>query len=357
MGLKITKLLVFILFVPLVCIADVINIKGSAPQTYTVEKGDTLWDISSLYLDKPWLWPELWRNNVHIKNPHLIYPGDQLRLRYNEQGEPILEMVRETQKAEIKLSPQGRKQKKSALPVPALPWSIIQPYLENGLIMEEGEYDNLPHLLGNQDGAVRFVTGDLVLSGTNGTPAEDYRVIRKQNEIRDSEDNLLGIQIRHVADAKPLESEVAGQHLVTVSQANFEAKRGDKLLPTENEKFAPLELKAATTQRGQIVDNLEQHQLLGKYNVVILDLGSSQVTAGTTMGIYLQGPNILDSNEPKYDDESGIIKSAFNSANEVTQPALKVGELVIFKVFNKASYALITRSTKVIRNGALVAKP
>lgn len=357
MGLKITKLLVFVVLMPLVCIADVIDIKDSAPQTYTVEKGDTLWDISSLYLHKPWLWPELWRNNVHIKNPHLIYPGDQLRFRYNDQGEPILEMVREPAKAQIKLSPQGRKQRKSAVPVPALPWSIIQPYLENGLIMEQGEYENLPHLLGNHDGAVRFVTGDLVLSATNGKPAEQYRVIRKQNNILDKEGNILGIQIRHVADAKPLQSDVAGQHLVAVNKANFEAKRGDKLLPTANSDFIPLELKAATSQQGQIVDNLEQHQLLGKYNVVILNLGEGEVSAGTTMGIYLQGPTILDSNEPKYDDESGIIRSAFNNANEVQQPALKVGELVVFKVFNKASYALITRSTKVIRNGALVAKP
>lgn len=357
MGLKITRLLVIVLFLPLVCIADVIDIKGSAPQTYTVKKGDTLWDISSLYLNEPWLWPELWRNNVHIKNPHLIYPGDQLKLRYNDQGEPILEMVRETPKAEIKLSPQGTKQIKSATPVPALPWSIIQPYLENGLIMEEDEYENLPHLLGNQDGQVRFVTGDLVLSGTSGATAEEYRVIRKQNEIRDKEGNLLGIQIRHVADARPLTSDVEGQHLVTVKQANFEAKRGDKLLPTTTNEFTPLELNAATTQSGQIVESLEQHQLLGKYNVVILDLGSADVTAGTTMGIYLQGPNILDSDEPKYDNESGIIKSAFNDANEVQQPALKIGELVVFKVFEKASYALITRSTKVVRKGALVAKP
>ncbi len=357
MGSIIKTLLVIVLLVPLVSIADDIDIKGTAPHTYTVKKGDTLWDISSLYLDKPWLWPELWRNNVHIKNPHLIYPGDQLRLRYNEQGEPVLEMVRETQKAEIKLTPQGRMEKKSVNPIPALPWSIIQPYVDNGLVMDKSDYEKLPHLLGNHDGAVRFATGDLVLSRANNTTPESYRIIRQQNEIRDSEGNLLGIQIRHVADAKPLKSEVEGQHLVSVKQANFEAKRGDKLLPDVEEEPQQLELEAATTQQGQIVDSLEQHQLLGKYNVVVLDLGDQDVSAGTTMGIYLQGPKIFDSENPKYDVESGIVKSTFDNANEVQQPAIKVGELVVFKVFDKASYALITRSTKVIKNGALVAKP
>ena len=171
------------------------------------------------------------------------------------------------------------------------------------------------------------------MSGTTSTIPEEYRVIRKQNEIHDKQGNLLGIQIRHVADASPLQSEVEGQHLVKVKQTNFEAKRGDKLLPTADVEFTPLELNAATTQRGYIVDNLEQHQLLGKYNVVILDLGRADLTPGTTMGIYLQGPNIVDSDEPKYDSENGTVRSAFDSANEVQQPALKIGELVVFKVF------------------------
>ena len=357
MSKKLIKLVVLLILVPVFCFADVINIKDSAPEVYVVKKGDTLWDISNLYLDKPWLWPELWRNNVHITNPHLIYPGDELRLRYNERGEPVLEMVRETPKAEIKLSPEGHKIIKQPDPIPGLPWSVIQPYLDNGLIMAEEEYQRLPHLLGNQDGAVRFASGDLVLSRAQRNPSDHYYVIRKQNEIRDQHDNLLGIQVRHVADATPLDSELEGQHLVEVKQANFEAKRGDKLLPKFDAQLDVLELQPAVRQRGQIVANLEQHELLGKYNVVIVDLGERDVKPGTVMGIYLQGPAIYDSEEPKYEYESNALRSVFDGADEVAQPAIKSGELVIFKVFEKASYGLITRSTKVIRNGALVAKP
>lgn len=357
MGKTLVKFLVILVFVPLITLADVINIKSSAPELYVVKKGDTLWDISSMYLDKPWLWPELWRNNVHISNPHLIYPGDELRLRYNEKGEPVLDVVRETPKVQIKLSPEGRKEVKSALPIPVLPWTVIQPYIENSQIMNEANYQRLPHLLGNQDGAVRFASGDLVLARATRRAPEQYNVIRKQNEIRDSYDNLLGFQIRHVADATPLESKVEGQHLVEVQDANFEAKRGDKLLPHKQTKLEDMQLRAATRQKGNIVSSLEQHQLLGKYNVVIVDLGQREVKPGTVMGIYLQGPKIYDSEEPKYDKENNFVRSAFDGADEVQQPALKIGEVVIFKVFEKASYALITRSTKVIRNGAIVARP
>lgn len=357
MGAKYVRWLLITLMFPLVCIADVINIKDSAPQVYVVKKGDTLWDISSIYLDKPWLWPELWRNNVHITNPHLIYPGDEIRLRYNEQGEPVLEVVREPAKPQIKLSPEGKKSYKQIEAIPALPWSVIQPYIENDMVMSEDEYNRLPHLLGNHDGAVRFSTGDLVLSRKARRQHDTYHVIRKQNEIRDQFDNLLGYQVRHVADASPMESDVKGQVLVNVEEANFEAMRGDKLLPAKQAEPDALKLMPATRQRGNIVSNLEQHGLLGKFDVVIVDLGSRDIEAGTVMGIYSQGPDIIDGDEPRYEHESNHLKSAFNDGNDVKQPALKVGELVVFKVFEKASYGLITRSSKVIRNGAIVGKP
>ncbi len=357
MGKILTRVLCILVFLPLITLADVINVKDTAPQVYVVKKGDTLWDISSMYLDKPWLWPELWRNNVHITNPHLIYPGDELRLRYNSQGEPVLEVVREEPKTEIILSPQGKMERKQPQPIPALPWSVIQPYIDNGSIINEEAFESLPHLLGNQDGAVRFASGDVVLSRSVDDEQQSYMVVRKQDEIVDQYDNVLGIQIRHIADATPMPTDLKDQILVQVNDANLEAKRGDKLMPMPDTTPQGLQLQGATRQRGQIVGSMEQHQLLGKYDVVILDLGERDVKPGMVFGIYLQGPTIQDSDDPKYDHESSLLRNTFEGADEVQQPAMKMGEAVVFRVFEKASYALITRSTKVIKQGAIVAKP
>ena len=60
--------------------------QSSAPKTYTVKRGDTLWGISAMYLRDPWLWPEIWHVNPAVENPHLIYPGDMLALAYGADG-------------------------------------------------------------------------------------------------------------------------------------------------------------------------------------------------------------------------------------------------------------------------------
>lgn len=350
-----------LVLMPLYSFADSILVKNSAPEVYMVKKGDTLWDISNMYLDKPWLWPQLWRTNIHITNPHphphLIYPADKLRLVKNEKGETVLEVVRELAKPKIKLSPKEIKSFKTADPIPALLWSVIKPYIENEMIMSKQAYDRYPYVLGNQEGSVRYVTDNLVLGKAFRRSKEDLNIVRKQNELYDMDGNFVGLQIRHLADAKLVDADIGKQKLIKIIQAKLEVKRGDKIIPAVKNVPDEIFLAAAEGQTGYIIDDLEQHNLLGKYNVVVLDLGADQVSAGTIMGIYRQGPKIIDGKQPKYEGENNVIRSAFNRGDEISQPALKVGEVVVFKTFDIASYALITKSARVIKRGMIVAKP
>jgi len=96
---------------------------------------------------------------------------------------------------------------------------------------------------------------------------------------------------------------------------------------------------------------------LGKYDVVIVDLGEEEIEPGTVMGIYQQGPVIIDGEEPKYSTESKVVVSVFDDGSTVHQPALKVGELVIFSTFTNASYGIITRASDMVRTGNIVAQP
>src|SRR5689334_5397629 len=87
----------------------------NAPEEYTVKRGDTLWAISGMYLKRPWRWPELWGMNMEeVRNPHLIYPGQQLvleksggmarlRMRQQADGEPPTETVRVSPRTRVEL--------------------------------------------------------------------------------------------------------------------------------------------------------------------------------------------------------------------------------------------------------------
>lgn len=354
---KLARLLIIAVIFSFSSSADVLNVKDTAPQFYVVKKGDTLWDISNMYLDKPWLWPELWRNNVHIINPHLIYPEDELRLVKNSKGEISLEMVRDTPKTKIKLSPEGTRSVKPLSAIPALPWSVINPYIKSEMIMSHESYERHPYVLGNNKGAVRYVKDNLVLGKSLRRGSDEMRIIRKQNELFDMQGKLVGLQVRHIARAKVVKTELKNQSLVKIQESSLEVKRGDRIIPFKEFKQKEMSLSAAKDQTGFIIGDLEQHNLLGKYNVVVLDLGSTEISAGTVMGIYSTGPRIIDGFEPKYEGESDSIRSAFEVGNEIEQPALKVGEVIVFKTFDEASYALITESAKVIKRGMIVANP
>ena len=333
--------------------ATAVPIKEGAPQTYTVKKNDTLWDIANMFLDQPWLWPQLWRNNTQIQNPHLIYPGDVLTIRYVD-GEPVLTVQREKQV--ITLTP-GMNRRVKAQPIETLAWETLAPYLQQHVFFDGEEYDNLPHILGNHGGNVQFASDDLVLSRQQGRANDQYRVVRKQSTIVDMNGNELGVQAYHIADAKMVEDKAPSQWLVKVEDSNQEARRGDRLFAGKLDDKQDLTLQPAKRQRGHVVGNLNQHTLLGKHDVVIVDIGERQLDAGTVMGIYAQGPDIIDGEEPQYADDAGVVVSVFNDGSTVRQPAMKIGELIIFKTFSNVSYGIITKASELVRRGAIVAAP
>jgi len=349
------RVLLLLLLIPMWCFAQQIQVKSSAPEQYVVQQGDTLWDISNLFLEKPWLWPELWRTNTQIMNPHLIYPGDVLTLQW-EDGQPVISINR-PKKRKVNLSPNITTTTKAGA-IPLLSWTSISPYISNDVIMSEEEYERLPHLLGNSSGDIRFVTDDMVLARARGRSQDQYTIVRKQNSIQDRFGNEIGVQVRHVADGALTEAQPKNEWLIKVSESNYEAKRGDRLYSAKNTDVKDMRLMPATKrQKGEVVGNLHQRSLLGKHDVVIIDLGSDDIQPGTVLGIYMRGPTIFDGEEPQYDEESHALRGAFDDGNTVSQPALKIGEVVVFKTFDKASYAMILRASELVKNGAILATP
>ncbi|WP_334065567.1 LysM peptidoglycan-binding domain-containing protein [Alteromonas genovensis] len=331
-----------------------LQLKDSAPQTYTVERGDTLWDIASIFLNEPWLWPELWRTNTQIDNPHLIYPGDVIVVGMIN-GKPVLSIARE--KPLVSLSPQTEKRVKPS-PINTLAWSEIAPFINQHTIVDKDSYEVLPRVLGNKDANVRFAANNLVVSEPQYNTPDQLRIVRKQSIIKNLDGRELGVQISHVADASVFKESISDDSmLLSLTASTQETNLGDKIFNGDFSHEKSLVLKPAKAQRGFVVGDLHDHDLLGKYDVVILDLGNTEVEPGTVMGVYAKGPSIINDELPKYTNKSDMQKSRDWFANTVEQPALKVGEIIIYKTFNAASYGLITRANTGIQRGFIVAHP
>ena len=134
-----------------------VELNEGAPETYIVQQGDTLWGIAGMYLEKPWLWPELWDVNPQIDNPHLIFPGDQLYLVWVD-GKPRLRVRRGR---DVKLTPAMRVSPLD-LAIPIIPLDEIGPWLLAHRIMPAEELNNSAYVVAGDQGHLISGPGDRV---------------------------------------------------------------------------------------------------------------------------------------------------------------------------------------------------
>lgn len=308
---------------------DVLSLKDGHPQTYVVKKGDTLWDISTTFLNDPWLWPELWHINPQIDNPHLIFPGDILKLVWID-GKPKLVVSRG---GDVKLSPTVRVSELD-LAIPAIPLDVIDPFLSRSRVVAPRELEAAPYILAAKDRRIVAGAGDEIYArGAFPDNHQSFGIFRKGDSLVDPDsEELLGIEAYDIGTAKLLEyADEVGT--LALNRTTEEVRRGDRLLKEEesriNANFFPSAPEDDVT--GYLLKVEGGVSQIGQYDVVAINKGSREgLQPGHVLAIYRTGETVRD---PVNNDM-------------VKVPDSRAGLMMVFRVFDKVSYGLVLKANR-----------
>jgi len=352
------------LLVTLGAYAATAELRADHPSTYTVQKGDTLWSISAHFLQKPWLWPEIWDVNQQVHNPHLIYPGEVLQLGVDNR-------LHVAQRAAVE-----------ANPIPTVPLSQIQPFLHDLRVMSSHDLAHTPYVVAAEEDQPRASEGQFVyVRGLSATPGERFALARPSHVYRRYKgqrshpyevghllnsnveveegpwqenfhnDNMMGrgteigTEVEIIGSVRVLKSGDPATTLLT--NAKMEIRPGDRLLPVDDAPYDAMFYPHAARSLPPyarvmaFANGMDSLSSEGPNSVVALSVGNADgVNNGTTFSIYHPGDEITD------DVAGDSRKRSFGP--HVTLPPEFVGHVMVFRTFDHVSYGLIMDGIKPV---------
>ncbi|HEY7760550.1 MAG TPA: LysM peptidoglycan-binding domain-containing protein [Burkholderiales bacterium] len=320
-----------------------VPLQDNVPARYVVVKGDTLWDISARFLKNPWKWPDVWGiNRDHIRNPHLIYPGDvilldltgatpRLRLEGVADGGISRWYGFELQRSELR--PQMRSEP-LGLAIPTISAKAIEPFLIRPLVVDPAQVAAAPMIVANTDQRVIVSAGDTAyVTGLDQRKGPKWQVYRQGRVFQDPDSKeVLGFEAVYLGDADVTGfGEVSTVHIVRAQQ---EIAKGDRLAlapPLQNTPYIPRAPERSV--RGRVIAGADNTVFeMGTYSVLIMNRGARDgLEVGHVLGLYRSEGSI-----PLGDNKS------------VPLPEQRYGLVLVFRVFNKMSYGLVMASRRPV---------
>ena len=350
------------------------GLRGDHPDTYVVQRGDTLWDIAGRFLQKPWLWPEIWQANPQIANPHLIYPGDVISLAYLNR---------------VGVTPGPRTE---AAPVNAIPLSDVEPFLKDLRVLDA--FDHMPYVVGLEEDRLRASRGQVayVRGLGNAAAGTRYAVLRPtlrythllrsgwccdtfdKDELDatgrrsidwgkywanvvmpDKGQEVLGYELMRVGAGTLTRGEVGGIEASTLllDEEGREVRIGDRVVPVDAQpydlQFFPHPPKVQTNYgKARVLAVADMLTSGGPRDVIALAVGAREgVDNGTVFSIWREGSNVVDHVEKGlHRDEATVFFE-----NKVRLPDEFAGHVMVFRTFDRVSYGLVMDSVKPTRVG------
>lgn len=369
---KITVLLTGMLVTVAVYAAGA-QLRSNHPDSYTVRRGDTLWDISSRFLAKPWLWPEIWQANPQVRNPHLIYPGDVLNLSFINGPR-------------IGLHPSVHREGDA---IPAIPLSELKMFLKDMRVMDSSAVSSAPYVVGLEEARLRGVVGqNIYVRGLQGEPGQRWAIVRPSHVFRGFDQNAanadlvghdldsnvalvrgpweenfrndghygrgddLGVEVSVIGMAETLR--MGDPSTLLLLDGTKEIRSGDRILPVDDTPYDayyyPHAPKSSVPANAHVAAFADALDAAGSRQVVALSIGARDgVDNGTTYTIYEPGETINDD----------VASNSWNrgTGKTVTLPEEYVGHVMVFRTFDRVSYGLVMDGLRPVHIGGHLRAP
>ena len=351
-----------LLFAGAAAAQDAQGLKPDAPDRYTVERGDTLWGISGRYLDKPWNWPQLWNmNRQQVRNPHRIFPGD------------VLVLDRATGRLRVEtatLTPRVRTEDINSV-VPTIQPSVIEPFISRPMVITENELDSAPKIMATEESRVVVGAGNIAyVKGLTKDKGDNWHIYRRGDKLVDPDSGAtLGYLGLYLGEARV--SQFGDISRIEILKSTQEIYTGDSLVPIAKEVpiFAYVPRAPAGQVKGRVMSLNNNLYETGRYSVVSLSKGSKDgLEAGHILALYRSptasryalrtssmlgrtGPTGNDGRRTYYEEQLNVRDSpVFSVQKPITEsdianlPEERYGLVMIFRTFERASFALVMQS-------------
>lgn len=369
-----TRTVVAVAMLTVATYATAVEVNGGHPDTYVVRKGDTLWDISARFLKKPWLWPEIWQANPQVKNPHLIYPGDVLSLAYLDR---------------VVAQPGPRQE----APITGIPLDQVEPFLKQLSVVDEVK--SLPFVAGLEDNRLRATSGQTAyVRGLEGAAVgQRWSVVRptvrfalpkpteeltangdvtpgsgtlwKNFFVPSKRNQTLGYELAQVNVGTVTKVASGNVDVTTIALqtqiGGREVRVGDRLVPVEANpydlQFFP-HVPAAQTEGLDIRVLAVTDMFLsgGPRDIVAISAGSADgIDNGTVVSLWRQGRHVA--NRMKFPGSSRMDDSLTDGAGRITLPDEYAAHAMVFRTYDKVSYALVMQGVKPVLVGYAAKHP
>ncbi|MDC5803303.1 LysM peptidoglycan-binding domain-containing protein [Vibrio europaeus] len=301
-------------------------INKQAPKTYTVVKGDTLWDISALYLESPWQWPRLWQLNSNIVSPHLIFPGDKLTLVWRE-GQPKLIL-----KPVVSLTPAIHQRAKQ--PISVIKPQHILPFIEHDLLLEGEAINEMSRVIGNSTGNQLMDSQNAIYISAHQV-AQEWGIYRLMNEFKRADKTAK--VVRKIAHGQLVASDERYSSLRLTKQSH-EVVVGDIAVPISQPSNSTTSLSltpvSGQIDKVEILGAVEDTRYVGKDQAVVVNRGELDgVKQGSVFELFNSGV--------------GDFTHSTNNSS-IPFPDRRIGHMMVVRPYQHFSIAIITDSSEAV---------